>query len=225
VKLQVVICAGESFLFFSFLIYFFIFIEMTPSQIEDTPMLFAEDTTVIEFWVTLKQDKDYEINDLTLEIRCIETKREVCITNKIGYTKVGLGGKTYSYHRLVAEMFVYNPDPLTRTNVDHIDRNKHNNTIENLQWVSPSGNGLNRSFFRNYVGIFVKSLPIDARRLTHYKGNELKHQYFISNNSVYIKTETEYRQLNVINKKEVCLQFKNDNRSHHIRLHKLLNTK
>jgi hypothetical protein len=89
-------------------------------------------------------------------------------------------------------MFVFNPNPLTKTWVDHIDRNKHNNTIENLHCVIPSGNGLNKSFIRNYESIFVKSLPANARQLTYYRGNEFKYQYFIVNNFVYIKTETEY---------------------------------
>jgi hypothetical protein len=70
--------------FYSFLFYFYFFIllEMTPSLIEDTPMLFAEDQVVIDFWVPLKQNKDYEINDVSLKIRHVETKREVCNDNK-----------------------------------------------------------------------------------------------------------------------------------------------
>jgi hypothetical protein len=76
---------------------------MTPSRIEETP-LFAEYTVDINFWIPLKQDNDYEINDVTLEIRLVETKREVCIGNKVGYKKVSLGGKNYSYHRLIEEI-------------------------------------------------------------------------------------------------------------------------
>jgi hypothetical protein len=163
---------------------------MTPSLIEDTPMLFAEDTADINFWIPLKQDNDFEINDVSFKIRSVETKIKVPLINSNRYKKVKLGDKIYGYHRLIAEMFVYNPDPLTKTCVDHIDRNTNNNTIENLQWVTPSGNNLNRSFNHNYVSIFVKLLDANARQLTHYKGNELKFQYFIANNSVYIKTET-----------------------------------
>jgi hypothetical protein len=120
-------------------------------------------------------------------------------------------------------MFVYNPDPLTRIYVEHIDRNKNNNTIENLHWVTPGVNNLNRSFWRNYVGIFVKSLPTDARQLTHYNGNELKYQYFITNDSVYIKTETEFRQLNITKNKKVSLRYKSDNYNHPITLSCILN--
>ena len=45
-----------------------------------------------------------------------------------------------SMHRLVAQAFVYNPDPEKYTEVNHIDGNKLNNTEENLEWTDRSGN-------------------------------------------------------------------------------------
>lgn len=42
--------------------------------------------------------------------------------------------KKANIHRLVAEAFIPNPNNLS--DVDHIDRNKHNNSISNLRWVS-----------------------------------------------------------------------------------------
>lgn len=41
-------------------------------------------------------------------------------------------------HRLVAEMFLPNPNRLTQIN--HIDGDKSNNCVENLEWVSDSEN-------------------------------------------------------------------------------------
>lgn len=46
-------------------------------------------------------------------------------------------------HRLVAELFVENDDPIHKTDVDHIDCNKLNNNANNLRWVSKSGNMMN----------------------------------------------------------------------------------
>lgn len=63
------------------------------------------------------------------------------LTNR-GYLRVNLSKdktvKKAHIHRLVAEAFIPNPDNLPQ--VDHIDGNKLNNTVENLQWISPSDN-------------------------------------------------------------------------------------
>lgn len=42
--------------------------------------------------------------------------------------------------RLVAMAFIPNPDPNYFTEVDHIDNNKANNNVENLQWISHDSN-------------------------------------------------------------------------------------
>ena len=63
------------------------------------------------------------------------------LTNR-GYLRVSLSKdktvKNGSVHRLVAEAFIPNPGNLPC--VDHIDGNKLNNKVENLQWISTSNN-------------------------------------------------------------------------------------
>ena len=59
-----------------------------------------------------------------------------------GYYHVGLNYKCYSMHRLVAETFLDNPNNLKF--VDHIDRDKSNNDLSNLRWVTAQENLYNR---------------------------------------------------------------------------------
>jgi hypothetical protein len=67
------------------------------------------------------------------------------VPGKYGMIVLSMNGKisTYSVHRLVAKAFLPNPDNLVQ--VDHIDRNRHNNHVSNLRWVSHSCNQQNRS--------------------------------------------------------------------------------
>lgn len=58
-----------------------------------------------------------------------------------GYLTIGLsnnGKKDFYIHDLVAQLFI--PNPEGKSQVNHKDRNKSNNNVENLEWVTPSEN-------------------------------------------------------------------------------------
>ena len=48
--------------------------------------------------------------------------------------------KCFKIHRLVADAFVYNDDPVNKTTVNHIDGDRSNNKADNLEWASYSEN-------------------------------------------------------------------------------------
>lgn len=71
--------------------------------------------------------------------------------NIYGYLVVGLfkngKQKRKSIHRLLAEAFIDNPQKLP--SVDHINRNKLDNRIQNLRWASYRTQALNRDIAPN----------------------------------------------------------------------------
>ncbi len=85
-----------------------------------------------------------------------------------GYTRVCIGSdkKTYRIHRLVAEAFIPNPNNLPEVN--HINKNKSDNRIENLEWVTHRGN-IEHSYGTKYPGTYLHRNKKFIAQLNHNK--------------------------------------------------------
>ena len=71
----------------------------------------------------------------------LEPERELTYTlNNRGYYSVGIRRKTHMVHRLVAQAFI--PNPENKPFVNHIDGNKLNNHVSNLEWCTVQENNL-----------------------------------------------------------------------------------
>ena len=93
--------------------------------------------------------------------------------HRIGLCKSGKR-KPYYIHKLVALAFLPNPD--SKSDADHIDRNKDNNILENLRWANKSENKQNTSKRKyctsKFIGVnwckrqnkWVAKMQIDSKR-------------------------------------------------------------
>lgn len=86
-------------------------------------------------------NKQYTIDTDGVVVNVTDSKvlKGTSITKLNRYVKIHLD-KFYPLHKLVAEHFLENPNPSTHTQVNHIDGNRYNNAVSNLEWCTPSKN-------------------------------------------------------------------------------------
>jgi len=77
------------------------------------------------------------------------------------YAHVRIRNKHYAVHRLIAEAFLPNPDNLPQ--VDHINRNKKDNRLENLRWVTAEENSRNRTQTDRVMELYGGSFGKDQK--------------------------------------------------------------
>lgn len=111
-----------------------------------------------------------------------------------GYKTVGLGGKNYLEHRVVW-FLAHGQWP--KGEIDHINRDKHDNRIENLRVVSKSQNARNRGLMKsNRTGVtgvsidgnrFVVKLSIDGKPRSFGRFKTLEEASAIARSQISIR--------------------------------------
>jgi hypothetical protein len=98
----------------------------------------------MEDWKEISEYPTYEVSSLGR----VRNKRGNILAQHLyqGYykTKLCKDGKasTWYIHRLVAEAFLVNPDK--KPTIDHIDRVRTNNSVQNLRWASRYEQSINK---------------------------------------------------------------------------------
>lgn len=127
-------------------------------------------------WVKIKMFSRYEVSTTGL----IRNKYRVlspCLSKK-GYPRTALiddNGKTKSVlvHRMVANSFLDNPFSLPEIN--HIDGDKTNNCIDNLEWCTSRHNQLHA--YRMGLKNQFKGEQHGRAKLTKFKVDEIRRLY------------------------------------------------
>ena len=117
--------------------------------------------------------------------------------NRGGYEEVILyinnKRKTVSIHRLVGIVYLYNLN--NKPHINHIDGNKSNNDVSNLEWVTPSENmkhatknGLSKSMGEDNGNTNLKKIQVEEMRKDHINrkiGEKTWKKYNISRTQYY----------------------------------------
>jgi predicted transcriptional regulator len=106
---------------------------------------------------------------------------------KGNYFTVRLDGKRYYLHHLLAVQFLDNPNNYTQ--VDHIDRDKSNNNINNLRWCSPMQNMNNK-----VADKLVDELPESAKKIESYNGHAFEDLWYW-NGSLWRFNHVNYKKI------------------------------
>ena len=108
--------------------------------------------------------------------------------NSKGYARVTLSGKRSFVHRLVAQEYIPNPNNLPQVN--HIDGNKLNNSVDNLEWCDNKYNNkhsyLNgRTSGNTKLNIDDLQNIISALNSGQYNVKYLGIKYGVANSTIY----------------------------------------
>lgn len=141
-----------------------------------------------EEWKNIKDYPNYQVSNLgrvkskeryTKQKNGINLRREKLLNlqkNYKGYLYVRLynnkGFKNFKVHTLVAKHFI--PNILNEPTVDHIDRNKQNNRVDNLRWANyiiQANNKNKENIIKNMKILGKKSYKNRAKKVKQYDKN------------------------------------------------------
>lgn len=99
-----------------------------------------------EEWRTISNFPNYEVSSFG-NVRNVLTNKTMRQSLKGGYNNVCLTNceirTSFKVHRLVALAFIENPE--NKSDVNHKDKNKTNNCLSNLEWMTRKENNIHRS--------------------------------------------------------------------------------
>ena len=112
-------------------------------EVSTTGTIKSKERKVMRPYVGNSKDKTPVMKEYNYKEKILTP--QIVSTNKghEGYKQIMLkdnnGKKRFMYiHRLVAMTFI--PNPENKLTVNHKDENKHNNTVENLEWMTKKEN-------------------------------------------------------------------------------------
>jgi len=120
-----------------------------------------------EIWKPIKGfNRQYEVSNLG-NVRNSRNRIMKTYTVNSGYQCLKFSVNTkrthHLVHRLVAEEFIPNPDNLPEVN--HIDENKYNNNVSNLEWVTSSANKQHSMASGTYNKIYTTKNSLGKKHL------------------------------------------------------------
>jgi hypothetical protein len=170
---------------------------------------------LIKIHENFKDFDNYEISNYGRMKYKIQSKYKITLGSKScdGYRQIKLKAKnkivSISIHRLVALLFISNPE--NKSYVNHIDGNRENNKITNLEWTTPSENSQHaHDTMLNKSKKYIYKLDDNNNILNEYESlkvayEDLKKIKLEGNNKG--KLDGLSKTLNLYNKKSISRKY------------------
>jgi len=114
----------------------------------------------MEIWKVIKEADKYEVSNYG-RIKKIKTGKIIKGSEHKGYRLFKTKGFQKTIHRLVGQYFIENPN--NKPYINHIDGNRQNNNVNNLEWCTPIEN--------THHGIYLGT--VDCRKIRNKENGEI----------------------------------------------------
>lgn len=161
--------------------------------------------SLTEIWANIPLYNDYQVSNLG-RIKSYKNGNEVILKGYVannGYLTVSLNNKKYSVHRLVADVFIHKiPE---KNVVNHIDGNKLNNSVENLEWCT-TGDNIRHAYKIGLMDNAIKKMKkkkIRAKLVGQFEKEKLL-KVFLGSNEAELYCKEKGIKVNSRNIRQVC---------------------
>jgi hypothetical protein len=153
-------------------------------------------------WEIIVDHEDYEIcKSFPYQIRKIETRKIIKeYQRKSGYVACSLNRYPYLKHRIIALQFIPNEDDLPE--VDHKNKIRNDNRIENLRFVTHSENQSNSKSNHGFEYEYYDNLPAPCQPFIFYNGHDFEGYSIDEEMNIYFHNGLMFRKLRRLMKTE-----------------------
>lgn len=170
---------------------------------------------MIEIWKDIKgYEGKYQISNLG-NVRSLYDENQICKTPRIkvlrlcersGYHTIALSmkgkRKSFQVHRLVAEAFI--PNSENKPLINHIDENRKNNNVNNLEWCTQLENV--RHSLHKKIGSMVNYVGKSGEKYIRIRNNRYEVSIYYKGKRHYVGT---YKTLSeAINKRNIFMKVR-----------------